>query len=1859
MKNNYFTHELGGLFILKKPPFFSNNSEKKNKSKIFTGLFFLFATLFALNDMSAQVIITKPNLAINTCSFPSAYSVLPQIQIQENANSDFATNLASRTLVLSAPTNFEFNPGVGTLTVRTGRDITAATATMVVTTTTITITYNCLTTANNDRLRIDFVEIRAINTASTGDITRTAGTGTINGLVNGTTLTNTLTSTTTAIAAQPVAPIAVCDGSGTRTISVIASNATTYQWRKNGVNLTNIAPYSGVTTSILTITNPNISENGAVFDVLITPCALTSTSVILTVNPSPSAIGGGSATVCAGATTPPFTNATVGGTWSTSNGNATINTSGVVTGVTAGAVNVIYTIGTCSTTTSLTVTGSIATLATTPNPVNAATGVCYAGGGAISDINWTAAVGAVSYDVYFGTTPVPVFTVNQTGTSYIPATLLANTTYYWKIVPIGPCGNSTGIPIVWSFTTATVPCYCTPTSTGNTYPISNITFAGINNNSSAVVSVGPYYQNFSAISGNVALGGTYLFSATATGLSPNPFGIYAFFDWNNNGIFSDDGGPITIGTYTTTASGVLSANITIPVTATVGTIRIRISNNFNSIPNSCPTAGSFQDEDYSLNITTPACTGAPTAQPTGIVLTPVGQSIGGSFTYSVPAANQYLVVISTSATAPTPVNGTVYNIGDSVGAGYSVVDNDSNNTFNAGALNLNTTYYVYVFSFSSFCPGSPLYLGTSPLTGSATTPAVAPAYCTPVTTSTATNTLYVTNVEFVGTLLDQSTASTFDLPTADGYQDWTARPKCQQAQGGAINMKLTSNAVRGFWKVWVDWNKDGDFVDAGEEVYNPGGFLFSSTTFGFIVPTYANPGDYRIRVRVQNTYRNSNGAETLVSFNPCNSFDPITISGINYRTYGEAEDYLFTVIPKCDNIITSITNPAICGAVSGTVTATISATSTAGTINWYDALTGGTLLGNTASGANWTTPAISTSTTYYATALGSCESLVRTPVFVEVKPVPALIIGTPNVTVCGENSIIQLDATGNDEVAYLVNENFEAGTLGVFTNINSDATNAADKAKTAWKNKTSIFVPAGARWFPAITSGFGTNKFALTSFDDFSGSFPTVPMENSLTLASSVNSTGFTNLTLSFRIFYSRYYADGINPTIENCNVEVSTNGGGAWTTLPAGTYTADQGYGSSFITASFPMSGYINNTLLKIRIRALGDGTASGLAGDGVAIDDVKLFGDRPLTPFFALGGGVDGFYDATATTTPYDGLPTNRIYIRPTLTQLEQPAFIINVSSNLNNGCVTSGTINVTNNTKIWKGSTNSDWNTASNWAPAIVPTIANCVIIPTAIPNPTTLSTGSAGNGKNLTIKNGGILEIQSGNALTIKEIVDVNTGGTFNIKNNSSLVQIDNLTNLGNINMERIANLRFNDYSYWSSPVGNLLTGTFPVTSVSPSTPTNYIFNWLTTGANANGGQGNWGNINENMIPTKGYIIRGANGFNNATTTPLTANFIGVPNNGNFSPTIFRGTDFTTAGTQGISRTATDDNWNLLGNPYPSSLGVNEFLTANPSIQGFVKIWTHGTLPTTIATDPFYQDFVYNYTAGDYLTINATGATSGPGNYKIGAGQGFMVLMNAGAPGSGSVTFNNTMRSATFANTQFYKNGSSNHSATVSEQNRIWLDLVSSTGTVSRTLIGYLDGATQANDRLYDAFTDNKNSQNFYSLINNEAMLIQGRSLPFDNNDLVPLGVKIPTNGTYNIAIATVDGVFANGVQTVYLEDKLLNIVHNLTASQYQFTENQGTVNDRFVLRYTNNSLSNSDFDYSNEVKIYANNSINISSMNQSIKEAIVYDVLGKILVYKKDISKKEISLNELKSTTNVIIVKVILENNNVVIKKVIY
>jgi len=569
-----------------------------------------------------------------------------------------------------------------------------------------------------------------------------------------------------------------------------------------------------------------------------------------------------------------------------------------------------------------------------------------------------------------------------------------------------------------------------------------------------------------------------------------------------------------------------------------------------------------------------------------------------------------------------------------------------------------------------------------------------------------------------------------------------------------------------------------------------------------------------------------------------------------------------------------------------------------------------------------------------------------------------------------------------------------------------------------------------------------------------------------------------------------------------------------------------------------------------------------------------------------------------------------------------------------------------------KVWDGSVDTDWAKADNWTPSGVPTNMDCVVIPDVTTDPIVAPAGTNGVGLNLTVHNGGALTTNTGTSLTITDFVNVNAGGTYNLKNSSSLIQINNVANTGNINLERIANLRLQDYSYWSSPVGNGTLGTFPVQNVSPLTPAGYIFKWGTTNANPNGGEGNWVNTSENMIPTKGYILRAPNGFSNSVASALTSNFIGVPNNGGFTTTIYRGNDHVGLGLQGILRTVTDDNWNLIGNPYPSALGVNEFLTdlANINITGGIKIWTHGQLPTN-ATDPFYQDFVSNYYPSDYITVNLTGATSGSGDYKIGSGQGFMVLMVDGVLGSSTVSFTNSMRSATFANSQFYRTAATN------SKNRIWLDFVSPSNQTTRTLVGYIENATSEKDRLFDTATDYKPAQNFYSVLNEEPMEIQGKSLPFDEYDTIDLGFKAATNGIYTIAMAESDGLFEDKKQNVYLEDKYLHIIHDLNNAVYTFTTNEGIFNDRFLLRYTLSEKS--DVEVPNEVKVFVNNYVTISSVQIPIKEVVVYDVLGKTILVKQNVAQQELILTELRPTTNMIIVKTTLETGEVINKKVIF
>ena len=113
------------------------------------------------------------------------------IVITENNNADFSTG-SNLTLVFSLPANFEFLQNTGSVSVTNNRNLQIVTST--ISSSQISINYNCSGNNKSDQLTISGLQIRAsVNQTST--ITRSGGTGLVNGLVTNTALTNNLKAT--------------------------------------------------------------------------------------------------------------------------------------------------------------------------------------------------------------------------------------------------------------------------------------------------------------------------------------------------------------------------------------------------------------------------------------------------------------------------------------------------------------------------------------------------------------------------------------------------------------------------------------------------------------------------------------------------------------------------------------------------------------------------------------------------------------------------------------------------------------------------------------------------------------------------------------------------------------------------------------------------------------------------------------------------------------------------------------------------------------------------------------------------------------------------------------------------------------------------------------------------------------------------------------------------------------------------------------------------------------------------------------------------------------------------------------------------------------------------------------------------------------------------------------------------------------------------------------------------------------------------------------------------------------------------------------------------------------------------------
>ena len=922
-----------------------------------------------------------------------------------------------------------------------------------------------------------------------------------------------------------------------------------------------------------------------------------------------------------------------------------------------------------------------------------------------------------------------------------------------------------------------------------------------------------------------------------------------------------------------------------------------------------------------------------------------------------------------------------------------------------------------------------------------------------------------------------------------------------------------------------------------------------------------------------------------------------------------------------------------------------------------------------------------TTTTYILTANQTSGALCGNILTytVTVNPLPPAIMVVPNSATICENTILPLNGSaGATSAVPIFTETFNAPT-NAWTITNASV--GGDSNACQWTLRPNNYNYIGNFGLNVLFQTGDSSQFYLANAD--SQSAVPGPFTNTTLVSPSFSLAGYTSANLAIN-HYLRTNA------FDNVKIEVSTDNGVSWVTVK--TYTNTQGSAGAFANDTINLNSYLGNLNVKLRFNYFSP-WAYFWALNNVAVSGT-LAAALTWTP-------ITGLYSDASATIPYvAGTPISVVYAKPLINSTYTATI---TGSNL---CfrTSSTTINVVPSTVA--GTISANQILCTGIAPASITLVGNTgsvvrweyaddslfTINLTTIANTTSTLTAAqmgsfptiryfravvkngicnevASNGifvsfpstswngstwsngiPNTTMKaifngsfsstanllacsvqvNSGTVIINSNHNLIVNNAVIV-SGGSLTFEINASLVQINNVLNTGNIVYKRDTTpMKKFDYTYWSSPV---TPQTF--VGLSPLTPSDKYYRFDPVIAY-------WSNVagNSLMDAGKGYIVRAPFNYSEASTSIYNGVFSGVPNNGTITTPIL------------VSTT----NFNLIGNPYPSAISADLFLSDISNVgvvDATIYLWTHNT-PISLNQYTSNDYAVYNYLGGTGTSSAVNGGinTSIPQG-KIASGQAFFVK----GLSSANVTFKNSMR-LVGNNSQFFKMATvpSDSNFQDFEKHRIWLDIINSTGTYKQTLIGYATNATLNLDRGFDSsFLNAGNSVVLYSMSDTNTLSIQGRPLPFDDNDEVQLGFYSATSDTFQINLHNFDGLFLE--QNIFLKDKFLNIIHNIKESPYSFSSLSGTFNDRFSILYRDNALANNEFslDNINVVLFKPNDNLNIKTDNIIIKSVKIYDIRGRLLSDKKEINATETSLN-VGTTNQVLIVKITTSEDKIITRK---
>ena len=414
----------------------------------------------------AQVTITAPQLTVTTCgTFPTNYFSLGDIVIKEQNNADFSST-NNGTLILTAPANFEFQPGTASVSYATGANVSSASVT--VTATVITITYTVSNSNKNDQITLSGIKVRGINGIATNQkVTRTSGTGIINGDANGAVHASLSSQILPTPAITTLLSQASCSGSSTNIALTSNPSGATFSWATGTID--NVSGASSGSGNVITQTLTSVDKPGTV-EYVVTPllngCSGAPTSMINTVNPKASVNTVPNQVVCnnSGTTAISFSSPTTGGqisySWSNNNTNIGLAYAGsgdiasfTATNSTNSPITATITVTPSYSNAGVTCTGTATSFTITVNPtptVNTVTDQAACVNTSTAGITFTSPSNSVTYSwannntaiglAASGTGNLPSFTAKNPGIS--PVTSVITVTPVYKTAELSCTGTS-------------------------------------------------------------------------------------------------------------------------------------------------------------------------------------------------------------------------------------------------------------------------------------------------------------------------------------------------------------------------------------------------------------------------------------------------------------------------------------------------------------------------------------------------------------------------------------------------------------------------------------------------------------------------------------------------------------------------------------------------------------------------------------------------------------------------------------------------------------------------------------------------------------------------------------------------------------------------------------------------------------------------------------------------------------------------------------------------------------------------------------------------------------------------------------------------------------------------------------------------------------------------------------------------------------------------------------------------------------------------------------------------------------------------------------------------------------------------